>query len=408
MTLTTQSICTFAYQAQTVEGQPLSGTIDAASADEAVLQLEAMHLRVIELVPAGEAAKPKALRGDDFIAFNQQLGYLTAAGLPIEQGLRLIAQDMRSGRLSTTVRQIADELDKGVALGAALERHQGQFPSMYGRLIEAGVRANNLPGMLFSLSRHLELVRRMRAMLWRSSAYPLMVMVGVAMIVAFLGWYVLPIFREIFVSFKVQMPVVTEIVMALGKWLPGVAVAFLAIVLAAPLIGLMLRARGLDRKLADVLVLPLPLIGPVLKRSLLVGWCNGLRLGVEAGLDLPTAIKLAGDVCGSPALRDDGLSLIAVLEAGKPFSAAGRGRVLPPVVIAAIGLGIENRSLAQTLQSLTQMYQEQAEMRLGLLPGILLPLLLLLTAVMVGVVIAALVMPLVMLIGAVSGSGGKF
>jgi hypothetical protein len=182
MTLTTQSICTFAYQAQTVEGQPLSGTIDAASADEAVLQLEAMHLRVIELVPAGEAAKPKALRGDDFIAFNQQLGYLTAAGLPIEQGLRLIAQDMRSGRLSTTVRQIADELDKGVALGAALERHQGQFPSMYGRLIEAGVRANNLPGMLFSLSRHLELVRRMRAMLWRSSAYPLMVMVGVAMV----------------------------------------------------------------------------------------------------------------------------------------------------------------------------------------------------------------------------------
>src|SRR2546423_9386127 len=90
----------FAYRAQRLDGQPLSGTIDAASADQARERLESLRLRVLELGPAtAVTAAPgvRALRGDDFITFNQQLAHLTAAGLPMVQGLRLIAQDLRGG-----------------------------------------------------------------------------------------------------------------------------------------------------------------------------------------------------------------------------------------------------------------------------------------------------------------------
>src|SRR5205823_1068235 len=83
----------FAYRAQSLDGQPLSGTIDAASADQARERLESLRLRVLELGPATPAAAApgvRALRGDDFITFNQQLAHLTAAGLPMEQGLRRI------------------------------------------------------------------------------------------------------------------------------------------------------------------------------------------------------------------------------------------------------------------------------------------------------------------------------
>ena len=94
----------FAYQAQTEHGQPLSGTIDAEDAAQASRLLESLRLRVIHVEPVARPPRSKPLRGEDFLAFNQQLTHLTRAGLPVEQGLRLIAQDQRSGKLAATVR----------------------------------------------------------------------------------------------------------------------------------------------------------------------------------------------------------------------------------------------------------------------------------------------------------------
>src|SRR5205809_718380 len=81
-----------------------------------------LRLRVLQIEPVARAVRAKPLRGDDFIAFNQQLTHLTKAGLPVEHGLRLIAQDMRSGRLAETVRQVAQELERGTPLGEAFEK----------------------------------------------------------------------------------------------------------------------------------------------------------------------------------------------------------------------------------------------------------------------------------------------
>ena len=140
---------TFSYRAQTLEGQPLSGTIDAENVDLARSRLESLRLRVLEMSPARAAGANGAapLRGVDFLTFNQQLAHLTSAGMPIERGLRLIAQDMRRGRVSSTIRQIADELDKGVPLAQAFEKHASRFPPAYGRLVESSEDTAKLDAM---------------------------------------------------------------------------------------------------------------------------------------------------------------------------------------------------------------------------------------------------------------------
>ena len=176
----------FAYQAQTDDGLPISGTIEADNAENAHRQLDALGLRVTEMEPVGRPAKPKALGADDFIAFNQQLAHLTSAGLPVEQGLRLIAQDMRSGRLAATIRRVSEELERGRTLAEAFEAHRGKFPTLYARIIDAGVKSANLPGVLLNLGRHLDLVHRLRAALWRAAAYPLVVLFAVALVMLFL------------------------------------------------------------------------------------------------------------------------------------------------------------------------------------------------------------------------------
>ena len=424
--------------------------MDAADADAAMDRLQALRLRVIDLsrveagspleaasregagaraahdasangggtpAPAATAAPTgKALRGDDFAAFNQQFAQLTRAGMPVEHGLRLIAGDMRRGRLSRTIEQVAEELERGTPLGEAFNKHRGQFPTLYGRLVDAGGRGGDLPGVLLGLGRHLELVQRLRATLWRALSYPLMVFVGLCLVLIFLGMFVLPQFQQIYdglyQSSKAagfagitgrpraappdpSLPAVTRWLMALTSLAPWLLVLLALALAGGPLVWAALRARGRDSAALDRFVLPLPLVGPVLRLNLIARWCDALRLGVAAGLDLPASVELAGDVTGSPSLQRDGRGLVALLESGRPLSTPRPDdKLLPATVPAAIELASGHHDLPRTLETLADMYERQAESRLAALPAIITPLLVLLVAAVTGFVIAGLLLPM--------------
>ncbi len=403
MTETTDVPTTFAYQAQTVEGSAISGTIDAPGLDQASRQLANLRLRVLQIDPVRRPARATPLTGEDFLAFNQQLTQLTAAGLPVEHGLKLIARDMRSGRLSRTIEDVVTELERGTPLGEAFDKHHNRFPPLYGKLVSAGVRANNLTGMLLNLGRHMELITRLRGMLWRALSYPAMVVAALGVVMIFLGFVVVPQFESLYRGFGIQLPAATVALMAAARWVPWIVVAALALMVLAPLIWLITRSMGVDRRIVDHLVLPMPLVGPVLQRNLIARWCDAVRLGVQAGMDLPGAIDLAGDAVGSPKLRADGCKLTDALASGQPLEHAQPTRILPATVAAVISLGSQQHDLPTMLGTLSQMYQQQAETRLAMIPGVLTPILIIAISLIIGVVIAALFLPFISLLNALMG-----
>ena len=388
-----------------------------------------MGLRALEMAPADDPAVTHrgggggggALRGEDFLTFNQQLAHLTRAGLPVEHGLRLIAQDMRRGRLATTVKRVADELERGTPLPQAFDRYRKQFPPLYARLVDAGIRSNNLSGMLLNLGRHVEMTQRLRAALWRASAYPLMVLLALLAILLVISLFVLPQIASLYENLVQQrilgigrarwggppqdlsLPAITRMLISVGDVLPTILIVLAALLIAIPLLIGLLRHTRLGRGLSDALLLPLPLIGPVLKRNLVARWVDALRIGVVAGMDLPGAIEVANDAVASPRLRRDGNVLLGVLQSGGALTAPPQPLwLLPPAVAAAIERASHTGDLPGTLEVLTQMYQQQAEMRLRMVPLVVTPVLLLIVAASIGFVMAALLLPIFRLIQAIA------
>jgi type IV pilus assembly protein PilC len=400
---------TFAYRAQGFDGQPLSGTIDADTADVARHRLESLRLRVLELAPVSTPAPAAGrLRGEDFATFNQQLAHLTAAGLPLEQGLRLIAQDLRRGQIAATVRQIADELERGESLGDSFQKHAAHFPPAYGRLVEAGVRNNNLSGMLLSLGQHLETVAQLRAALWRALSYPIAVFLALCFVVAFITHFVLPKFEVIFHDFGTRLPVITEMLLKSSRGVGTAAIVLAVLLVVAVVVLQILRLTGRDAGVRDAIGLHLPLIGPTLRRSLISRWCDAVRLGIEGGMDLPAAMRTAADAAGSPRLKREVERLVAHLESGQPLGSAGRQKLIPGTVLAAMELSARQGApgvLAEVLGTLARMYQQQARAKVMLIPAVLTPLLLAILSAIIGLIIVGMFAPLISLIQAVSGGG---
>jgi type II secretory pathway component PulF len=403
MTTTTDIAHSFAYQAQTPDGLRMSGTVDAQDVGEATRRLVELGLRVVEISPAAERpARPRALRASDFAAFNQQLATLAKAGLPLEHGLRLIAADLRGGRLSRTIELVALELERGTPLPEAFEKHSRQFPPLYGRLVGAGVRSGNLPGVLFNLGRHLELVQRLRESLWRALAYPSAILIGLAIVLSVIGWHVLPKFEEVYRDFRLELPGVTQALLAAGQYVPFIAGAIFLITLGLPLIWMALKAAGREGALTDFVARYVPVVGPVIRRSLAARWCDLLKVAIASGMDLPAAIRLASEATGSPALIRDGEQLAGQLESGQPLDPR-RHAMLPPSVPATIQFSAGFNDLPSTLDALSEMSQRQAELRVAAIPAIITPAFVLGIGFAVGFIVLGLMMPIITLIQGITG-----
>lgn len=394
----------FRYDAQTSDGRTIRGTLEATSLADAEERLSRLQLRILSLEAAPDASpfpRRRALGRDDFLLFNQQLAHLSAAGLPLEHGLRLIAADLRTGRLSRAATAVAQELERGASLRQAFDLHASSFPPLYARLVDAGVHSGNLPAMLFNLGRHLELVSRMRQALWRVLSYPLMVLAAAALVFYLISTWILPQFAEIYRDFRTTLPTLTRLLLAAGKFYPTILMVLLFSLLAVTVVSIVLNLTRAG-VLTDTLLARLPVVGPIVRASLLARWIDALRLSIEAGLDLPRALALAADAAASPRLARDSDSLAALIASGQPITAF-RGALIPPTVPAAIELGAAAGNLSATLATLCSLYQRQAEHRLRLVPSILTPLMMLFVAAVIATGIAALFMPLVHLIQSVSG-----
>ena len=86
-------MATFEYNALTSGGRLMKGTLEAGSSEQASEMLGQMQLTVNELQKVRQK-KPKTPVGrSEFLLFNQQLASITKAGIPLDRGLRELANE---------------------------------------------------------------------------------------------------------------------------------------------------------------------------------------------------------------------------------------------------------------------------------------------------------------------------
>src|SRR5262245_50792025 len=149
------------------------------------------------------------LSADDLITLNEEIASMARAGLPLDQGLAVLAGEMHSGRLKSVTNQLAADLRAGHTLPEALKRQEGRVPGYYAALLAAGIRSGKLSEVLATLTLHARAVADFRASIYSAMLYPLIVLtLGVGLIV-FVGHFVLPTYVKIFEEFKMKLPYFT-------------------------------------------------------------------------------------------------------------------------------------------------------------------------------------------------------
>jgi general secretion pathway protein F len=342
---------------------------------------------------------------EDLIALNDEIAAMARAGLPLDQGLASLAEDMGRGRLRQVTAALAADLRAGQTLPEALERQGKRVPPFYASLVEAGVRSGRVAEVLGTLTDYARTMADLRATVVDAFLYPAVVVVFALVILSIVLCFLVPQYGNLYREFGLRLPLVTQAVLAVGLR-PG---AFLVAPVLAVAGGLLLTRAALTgtdrgRCLWARAIYSVPLVGTVIRAARLAAFTDLLAILVDHGLPLPRAFRLAGEASSDPFLVLGAQQAQQDLEAGLPLGPALRHRLLMPELIAWMAAVGERRGdLGKSLHHVADLYRREVERRAALLRTVLPPFLIVVSAgVLVCLFVFALILPMIQLLEGLS------
>ncbi len=403
----------------TPAGEVVTRTVEAPGVNEARARLELEGFRVFNVTPPkasgvttltrlggrGGQAKVKA---SDFLLFNQQLAALVRAGIPILQAISMLRKRAASARLRAVLGDVEDQIRGGAALSQAFASQGGIFPRIYTASILAGERSGALDEVLLRyvtyMRRNVALRRKIRGAL----AYPLFLLFASGCMVTFLTVYVVPRMSDLFSGLAGgELPIVTQIVVGLSKWLTSNVIWFGPLFIGG-IIALFLWSRTEAGRLrVDAFILKIPLAGNLVMQLSVAQVTRSLATLLAGGITLVESWEIAAESITNRELRRRSSAILPMIREGRSFTESlEAAKWVPPLAVDMVGIGERSGSLREMLDEVAVFYDGESEVRLEQLTTTLEPAILVVMGGIVVTILLAIYLPIIQSIssgGAVRG-----
>ncbi|MCC6319698.1 MAG: type II secretion system F family protein [Gemmatimonadaceae bacterium] len=393
----------FTYTARSQSGELKTATIEAASKEDVVAQLRRQRLSVVKV---DEDAKPKKTKGSvkmrDIVIFTRQFSTMINAGLPLVQALDILAKQSENKVLQDVTRAVVFDVESGHTVADALAKHPNAFSELYVNMVAAGEAGGILDTILLRLATFMEkndaLVRKVKG----AMIYPGVIMSVAAIAIMVLLIFVIPVFESMFASVGLALPVPTRIVIGLSRFLKGYWWAVGAGVGGGVFMLKRYYGTSNGRLVIDRIMLRLPVLGDVLRKSAVSRFTRTLGTLISSGVSILDGLEITAKTAGNRVIQDAIMASRASIAGGDTIAAPlQKSQVFPPMVISMIAVGEQTGGLDEMLSKIADFYDEEVDAAVSGLLSLLEPVMIVFLGVVVGGMVVAMYLPIFDMINAV-------
>jgi type IV pilus assembly protein PilC len=339
----------------------------------------------------------------DLAVFTRQLAVMIEAGLPVVQCLHLLANEETGRELAPIVSEVRRDIEAGVSLSTAIDRHPQAFNRLYVSMVAAGEAAGVLDVILKRLAGFIETEARLSARVRSAMTYPAVVL-GIAIaVVALILWQVVPTFTALFEGLDAALPLPTRVVVGASRALPLAAPMSVCASAIIVHVWRRFRASPRGRLLVDRALLRVPLAGGIARKVAVARFCRTLSTLVGAGVPILTSLDITARAAGNGVIERALQDVRAGVEQGqtiaKPLAQSG---VCPPMVAEMVAVGETTGTLETMLARVADFYEADAEVGIAAALTLVEPALICFLGVVVGGIVVSMYLPLVDLVGQLS------
>jgi type IV pilus assembly protein PilC len=232
--------------------------------------------------------------------------------------------------------------------------------------------------------------------------YPAVIMSVAAIAVVTLLIFVIPVFESMFSSVNMALPLPTRIVIGASRFLKGYWWAVGAVIITGAYMFKKYYATPNGKLVIDRLMLKMPVLGDVLRKSAVSRFTRTLGTLISSGVSILEGLEITAKTAGNRVIQDAIMQSRSSIAGGDTIAQPlQKSKVFPPMVISMIAVGEQTGGLDEMLSKIADFYDEEVDAAVSNLLSLLEPIMIVFLGVIVGGMVVAMYLPIFDMINAV-------
>lgn len=399
------------YETKDMYGNLHKGKQTGKSVEEVTSQLRGKKQRVISVIEAPETLANKEIKlfkekikDDALVKYLQQLSMLINSGIGILEAHKMLLKGTTDKHLKKAMTSIIEKLEEGQAFSMALASENDLFPPLMISMIKAAEMSGTLDINLKKLAVYYEKRLKSRKKIVSALIYPAILLILSIGVSIFLMVGIVPLFVELFDDFGAELPLITQITMAISNGITNYWWLILLVMISVVFLYKTLMKVPKFRYKQDEINLKIPLLGPLIAIDSLSSIFSTMANLLSSSVKFSTTLDLSSEIVSNNVMKKVLLDAKMTIERGGALSQSFEESPYVPIHTSQMmRVGETTGNLDEMLQKLSEIYEEEVDMVAERLKTILEPMIIIIIAILIGFIVAAIMIPMFSMYEAIQG-----
>jgi type IV pilus assembly protein PilC len=394
-------MATYVFKAMDLTGAKATGEVEAETKQVVSEQLKSRGLIVLDISDKHTSKQLNVelfnkLSATDLAVMTRQLATMVQSGMTILRALYVLEAQTENKMLQEAIVSVRKDVEAGLPLSDALERHPKIFDPLFVNMTRAGETGGMLDESLIRVADQLEKADSLRRQVKSAMTYPAVVLTFAGGVLLALVAFLVPVFIGVFKQFGGDLPAITKLTVAMSNILTHQWYLLIGVSVGSVVAFRKWKRSDWGRPQWDRFRLRVPMkIGDIVQKVALARWSRTLSALVSAGVPLLQALDITGKTAGNHVIEQAMAGVIESVKSGgtiaDPLKASS---VFPTMVSHMVSVGEETGSLDTMLSKIADFYEDQVDAAVKALTSILEPVMIVVVGGIVGFIVISMYLPL--------------
>jgi type IV pilus assembly protein PilC len=335
----------------------------------------------------------------DLVEFNKTFSLMLMSKLSIVQSLELNFNQTKNSNLKSTIKRIIKDVKSGNSLFNSFKKYPAIFSEIYLANLKVAEESSQVAEVLTEYTEYLENSENLKRKIIQASRYPLLVLFITAGVVSFMVFFLIPTFEGLFLSSKLTLPILTQIIIQLSNIVKENILIIVIIFFSLILLIIKSKRTAKFKYIIDNILLHLPLFSKLYKANLLARFSLCMAILLKSKITLIEALKIGKNISGNLIFKQEVESIIKRLTRGESFSVnISKSKLFDVTFSRLLTVGEESSELEKVFTLISNYYSKDFNYQIDGLISLIEPFLILLVGFIVAIVLVAMYLPMFELI----------
>ena len=393
----------FNYTTVNEKGEEGKGSIDAVNVDIAISSLQRRGLIVTSINESGGKKSLLSMNislfdrvsNKDIVILSRHLSTLFEAQVSALRVFRMLGSETENKVLGAKLTVIADDLQSGSAISAALAKHPKVFSNFYVNMVKAGEESGKLDETFLYLADYLDRTYELASKAKGALIYPAFVVVTFITVMILMFTMVIPKISGIITDSGVAIPVYTQVILGISNFLVSYGFILLAVLIVVGFFVVRYIRTPSGAAAFDHLKLHVPYVSTLYRKLYLSRLADNMNTMLLAGIPMVRALELTSTVVNNEVYRRLLADATEAVKGGKPMSEAlAVSGEIPGIMIQMMKVGEETGELGPIMKTMALFYSREVTNAVTALVDLIEPAMIVLLGLGVATLLASVLVPI--------------